>query len=198
MLETLQPPTSPVFLPPDRRETLAHLTARLDEEPPGPGRSAVWREIQRIAAAAAWESLTAVEGCVVRIFGDPFAALSPNLRLHHMERATRVAYWRQLARIAWLTSERREYHCRCRIEILLRRPRAVDPDNALAACKCLIDGLVRRPERDGLLRGDRDEDVEIAPLRQEKVRRGNEEVVINVIPLEEATDGERDLHSQFR
>src|SRR5216683_2343662 len=147
MLETLQPPTSPVFLPPDRRETLAHLTARLDEEPPGPGRSAVWREIHRIAA---------------------------------------------------LTSERREYHCRCRIEILLRRPRAVDPDNALAACKCLIDGLVRRPERDGLLRGDRDEDVEIAPLRQEKVRRGNEEVVINVIPLEEATDGERDLHSQFR
>ena len=57
---------------------------------------------------------------------------------------------------------------------------------------------MRRPERDGMLRGDRDADIEIAPLRQEKVRRGNEEVVITVIPLEEATDGERDLYSQFR
>lgn len=189
-------------MPEDRRETLDHLTGRLDEEPPGPSRAAVWREIQRIAAAAASEEpIPHAMGCTLRVAGDPFAALSPNLRLHHMERATRVAYWRGLTRIAWLATHRPRYPGRVRVEFLMRRARRVDTDNAMSACKALIDGLTPRrhlePLEAAMLPSDSPTHVEFGPLRQERVPRGQEEVVITVVPLEEEVE-DGDLRAQFR
>lgn len=174
------------------REAISRCRAyleRLEIDQGEEGRRAIWREISREAKAASDlfgpSRYSLGTGTTVTIPGDPYAQLSPNLRLHYRERAKRVAAWRERARLAWLQGERTEYKEKVRLEILVRRARTVDPDNLLAACKGLVDGLVSRPGQPGLLRGDTAKDVEYAPVRMEtgKEWKGRECLIIYCRPI---------------
>ena len=158
----------------------------------------VWREISRLAAAAAADLMEDIGFTVtLTIPGDIYRALSPNLRLAYWkgggERAKRVKEWRNRARLAWLESPRVQFTNKVRMDYCIRRVRRVDPDNLLAAMKALIDGLCRRDGLPNLLRGDRDADITYGFATQETGSRlrGREEVVVTFTPLVE--EDPRDL-----
>lgn len=176
-------------MPEGRLQSVAALLDRLALAETTAAQLALWREIQRLAAAAAAAlappASSPASGVTLTITGDPIAQLSPNLRINRFERARRVAAWRSHARLAWLAGEQRQCLVRARVDILIRRGRPADPDNALAALKAVIDGLCARPHQRGLLRGDSERDIIYGEIRQETGSqwRGREAVVLCVIPV---------------
>jgi len=121
--------------------------------------------------------------------GDPLV-LSPNRRLHHMERARLTADWRARAWFAWVGNGQRQFTSKVRLHFTLRRTTKVDPDNALSSLKSCIDGLCdsfwhAQRSRLAMLPGDGDQWVEYAPVQQITGRcwKGKECVIVRVEPL---------------
>lgn len=161
-----------------------NLLNRLSVETEAVAQASIWREVGRLARAAVERCspprYSPASGLMIRIPGDPCKELRPNLRLHYLERARRVAHWRSVARLAWLQGERREFTEKVRMEIIVRRARPVDPDGILSSLKSTIDGLIRTNDQPGPLRGDTAKDIEYAPVKIEsgKQWRGYEEVLL--------------------
>lgn len=122
------------------------------------------------------------------VFGDVYRALSPNLRLHHMELYRRKQTWKTRARLAWHQSGCPEFHGRVRLTLTLRRGRRCDPDNAFACTKSLIDGLKSEPGRPGLFVDDSSRWLELTVQQEVSPRwKGPKaEVLVRAEPLEEA------------
>lgn len=66
---------------------------------------------------------------------------SPNQRRHFHATAKIKATMREAARWAWIGAGKPRATGPVRVTVTVRRGRAIDLDNALAACKPLIDGL---------------------------------------------------------
>jgi hypothetical protein len=116
--------------------------------------------------------------------------LSPNRRLHPMERARLVKDWKARAWYAWMAAGCPKFDVPVRIAATLRRVRAVDPDNAAAALKACWDGLCTNRWhierlRDAMLPGDSAKWVEYAPVQQETGQhwKGKESVIVRVEPI---------------
>lgn len=115
--------------------------------------------------------------------------LSPNRRLHPMERARLAKDWKARAWMAWLAAGQPRFDVPVCIQITLRRARVVDPDNALASMKSCLDGLCynrwhAERNRLAMLPGDAAKWVQYAPVQQETgaLFKGREMVVISVWP----------------
>lgn len=113
--------------------------------------------------------------------------LSPNLRIHYLERAKRVKKAREAARLAWLQAGKPVLTEPALVQITVRRSRKLDPDNAAAACKGALDELLTtRHNGCGLLPDDSGEWVTYAPIAQETGDRfrGQAAIVVTLTPRE--------------
>jgi hypothetical protein len=88
------------------------------------------------------------------IAGDPVAALSPNLRLHYLERHRRVQDWKGRAWLAWRAAGAVSFAGRVRLSVEIRRGRPADTDNCWASLKACLDGLKSQPGRAALVVDD--------------------------------------------
>ena len=104
--------------------------------------------------------------------GDPIKDLGPNQRPANIYAHHRLTQeWKTRAWLCWAAAERPRLSGKVRMTLTLRRGRAVDPDNALAACKALIDGLTDQPGRPALLPSDGPHDVEYGAVGFEVEKR---------------------------
>ena len=111
--------------------------------------------------------------------------LSPNLRIHYLERAKRVKKAREAARLAWLQAGKPALTQPALVAVTVRRTRRLDPDNALAACKAALDELLStRNNGCGLLPDDSGQWVTYAPIAQETGDRfrGKAAIVVTLTP----------------
>lgn len=99
---------------------------------------------------------------------------SPNHRLHWGERARRNTRARELARLAWLAAGGPVAAGPVRVSVIIRRERALDPDNAVSCLKPLIDGIFR----EGVTPDDSARWIAHGAIVQERGKRwrGREEV----------------------
>lgn len=67
--------------------------------------------------------------------------LSPNRVSHRMQRYRIGALGRRAAGLVWVAAGRPRAQSRVRVDITIRRGRALDDDNALAALKPVLDGV---------------------------------------------------------
>ena len=127
---------------------------------------------------------------IFRIEGEPYSALSPNLRLHFHERARRMAVWRLRVWGAWNNLGRPISKGPVRVSITVYRSRAVDQDNLVASCKAILDGLTGKGGRippEGMLPDDSPATIHSLEVRQVVGRewKGCEGTVIEVEAGEE-------------
>lgn len=112
------------------------------------------------------------------------ARTSPNAltRLMWQERGRRKKTAKEAARVVWVCAGRPRVDCPVIVDIVIRRGRKLDADNALAACKPAIDGLFK----DGLVPDDGPRWLTIGEVRQEsgKEWKGRECVEFLVRPAE--------------
>lgn len=76
--------------------------------------------------------------------GDPYSALSPNLRLHRMARARATKAWRQKVNAYWFAMNKPSAKDKVRVTFTLYRTNRgpePDTDNVTAAMKAVRDGL---------------------------------------------------------
>jgi hypothetical protein len=104
--------------------------------------------------------------------------LSPNRRLHHLERARLTRQARTTGRLAWLQAGRPQAPARVRVSMLVRRGRECDQQNLWAAAKGVVDGVFCG----ALTPDDSPRWVELGAVTQECGGRwkGREEVVFLV------------------
>lgn len=114
--------------------------------------------------------------------------LSPNLRLHYLERARRNKRAREAARLGWLQAGRPRMQEPALVTVIVRRPRRIDPDNALAACKSALDELLSpRNNGCGVLPDDSSQWVRYSPVEFETGPRfkGKAQIVVLLFPWRE-------------
>lgn len=120
--------------------------------------------------------------CVVTVPFDPHR-LSLNQRLHWRSRKSRNDVAKRAARYAYLDAGAPSFEEPVRVEIIVRRGREIDADNALSGCKPLIDALFcRRKNGEGIIPDDSPRWLELTIPKQEPGARwkGREEVVFLV------------------
>ena len=74
---------------------------------------------------------------------DPQKA-SPNQRGHWAKLAKVKKEFRDAAHLCWLAAGRPKAEGPVNVNVIIRRGRLIDQDNALACCKSLIDGLFNK------------------------------------------------------
>ena len=123
----------------------------------------------------------------IRVVGDPIASLSPNLRLHYLQRHRRVQDWKSRAWLAWLEANRPRVRRKVRVSLVVRRARRVDPDNAWASVKAILDGLTDEPGRLALWPNDSADWIEVGGVIFETGQRwsGREELLIRCEALDQ-------------
>lgn len=67
--------------------------------------------------------------------------LAPNRVTHRMQRYRLAMHARRAAAFVWIQRGRPRAQSRVRVDITIRRTRALDEDNAIASLKPLLDGL---------------------------------------------------------
>ena len=67
--------------------------------------------------------------------------LAPNQRMHHMKKYRLTVGARRTAGLAWIAAGRPRATKRVQVDIIIRRARELDADNAVASLKALMDGL---------------------------------------------------------
>lgn len=114
---------------------------------------------------------------------------SPNARLHHYERGRRNRAAKDAARLVWIGAGRPTLDCPVIVDVVIRRARALDGDNALAACKPVVDGIFN----DGLTPADSPKWVTFGTVTQEVgcQHKGRESVEFLVRPANMGIDSER-------
>jgi len=103
--------------------------------------------------------------------------LTPNKRHHWHKKAQYVKAARELAEAIWMQAGRPQIDCRVAVRVLVERPRPLDYDNALAACKATLDGLLA-----GNLLPD-DSPAYIRAMTIEQMKSKHHQVTITVIEL---------------
>ncbi len=73
---------------------------------------------------------------------DPQQA-SPNKRGHWAKLAKVKHHHKETAALCWMAAGRPRSRESVHVEVIIRRGRFIDQDNALACCKALIDGLFK-------------------------------------------------------
>ena len=118
--------------------------------------------------------------------------LSPNARMHHLERARRTKVARAAARLAWTRAGEPVIAGPVEVSLLVRRERTIDRVNALLGWKAAEDGLCnRRKNGYGVVEDDSAKFVRYGTVEFEtgKRWRGREEVVVFIRPLENIDAG---------
>jgi Holliday junction resolvase RusA-like endonuclease len=106
--------------------------------------------------------------------------LGANKRSHWRKEHKLKQQWKQnaflIASLAW---DGEPLQGMVRISYIIRRPRLLDPDNAMSskALKAAVDGIVEA----GLLRGDTVKLVTIGYVRQEKAKEPEVEIILEEI-----------------
>ncbi len=113
--------------------------------------------------------------------------VSPNKRLHPFERARRISDFKLAAICAWNKAGYPESDRPVRVDILLRRARALDADNAVACCKGWDAIMNRKKYGRGITMDDSPRWLTLGRVDQEiaKTWKGKEQLVLTVTPLEE-------------
>jgi hypothetical protein len=108
--------------------------------------------------------------------------LAPNRHLHWAERARigKAAWY--AGRYAWLMAGEPVSCVPVLVQITVRRPRRLDADNALSACKQLIDALLVR----GITYDDSPDWVTFASVNQERCPKGQESVTFIITERDDA------------
>ena len=116
---------------------------------------------------------------------DP-VRLSPNKRLHYQERARLVKVARAAALFAWRQAGQPRQEEPVEVQIIVRRGRVMDPDNALGGVKACLDQLLSyRHDGCGMVPDDSSQWIRFAPVAFETGQewQGREEVEIILTPL---------------
>lgn len=97
-----------------------------------------------------------------------------NQRLHWRERHRRNKCAKETARLAWLAAGGPRVIGQVRVSVIVRRARALDPDNIIGALKPSFDGIFR----EGVTPDDSARWIQLGEVTQEIDRRwrGREEV----------------------
>lgn len=121
---------------------------------------------------------------------------SQNSFSHHGSRFSQSSANKQAhraARAAWLAAGQPRWTCKVRLDIIVRRARAMDEVNIPGACKALIDGIFRERNHrgewiDGALPDDSAKWLKLGSYGQEidKKYRHNEFVVFTITPVDES------------
>ena len=111
------------------------------------------------------------------------ARVSPNQRLNRWERNRRNQAGRLNAFNEWAHAGRPQVDCPVVVDVVIRRARALDHDNAVASLKPCLDGIFK----DALTPDDSPRWLTLGEVRQETAKewKGKEHVEFIVRPREE-------------
>lgn len=117
------------------------------------------------------------------VIPQDISELTPNKRHHWRVKALYAKAARELATISWLEAGKPRIDCPVAVRVLVERPRLVDYDNALAACKSTLDGVLSG----NLLPDDSPRYVRALTIEQRKA--AYHRVTITVIELQDVKGG---------